>query len=420
MREGHRVETLCRHHRRWLFCGGLAVAVSGCVGGGEEVGAAEAELIGGRDAPGLRAVGSLHMRTEDGTVLPFCTATLIAAETVLTARHCAELWDEGYRVWFGVGSEASAPTGSSEAVASTPVPLGDDPGFVGYFRDVAVLHLETPVRGIAPMRVEGPRRPGRPLFVAGMGTEDAAGLEYGSRRIGSIEFVASEGRFYEHAFGSFDAFFEWVTWLNPDAATATSHLATTGLDRAALGLAPLAAGAAEESPSAAEAVSFEELAREVYENTRLIPGYEIYARPSGRIPGQGCFGDSGGPLLEAASPGSYVVRGVVSGGIRSPESVCDYGTVFAALEGETLVAVDAARAWRDPCGNVGQDNRCAGSAVVRCSSFAEGERRLIRSECPSSMTCSAAGTEGPRCVPRSRRPVRPGGASEPPTEPRGV
>ena len=114
---------------------------------------------------------------------------------------------------------------------------------------------------------------------------------------------------------------------------------------------------------------------------------------TGGAPGdaQPCFGDSGSSLIRRQN-GQFVSFGVVSGGIGSRESICDFGTVYATFGVGVLEFLKTARQWVDPCGDVDSHGTCDGNTALRCTSLVEGRRRPVSFDCGSlEMTCNTSG-----------------------------
>lgn len=407
---------------------GLGAGMFGCAAGSEPAADVVAEeIIGGvaASSPSLDAIGSLGLVDPYGTVQPFCTATLVGRETILTARHCAEIFETseyaayGYRVVFAIGPDGYAPTRMVEVVASTQLPPGDHPGFVGYYRDVAALHLESPLPDLTPARLGSlrDRDVGRDFAVIGYGIRDQSG-NYGVRRAGTVELRAREGRIFEMMFGSYEAFREWLR---------SQGYYGVILDRAELERELGIAFPADDEPPADDAGTpepppddggtpddggmgepgpddggisepdYEAQYREIYETTYLIPEHEIYV---GNTDGdaQPCHGDSGGPLVRFVN-GQLRVYAVTSGGFGSARMRCDFGAVYTALAGESLEAANAARRWRDPCGDASAAGECRGDVAVRCTATDEGPRRLTRTRCALlGQTCGTGDDGQVACV----------------------
>src|SRR5690349_13322183 len=69
-----------------LLLGALSFVAACSAPASEDVDSADESILGGRAAKGIYpAVGYLAVRTED---YPFCTATLVADQFIVTAGHC--------------------------------------------------------------------------------------------------------------------------------------------------------------------------------------------------------------------------------------------------------------------------------------------------------------------------------------------
>jgi hypothetical protein len=119
--------------------------------------------------------------------------------------------------------------------------------------------------------------------------------------------------------------------------------------------------------------------RELYDTTVLLDGYEAYV---GNAAGnaQPCFGDSGGPLARMVN-GELTAFGVTSGGIDSPQLICDYGAVYATFGPDVATFIKTALTWKDPCAGVSRLGICQRNTSQRCSYANEGKRRLLVVEC---------------------------------------
>ncbi|WP_224364441.1 S1 family peptidase [Hyalangium versicolor] len=119
-------------------------------------------------APGLEAVGALVRR--DHKV--FCSATLIAEDTVLTAAHCIEDEDLA-ELSFRMGEEPTAPY--FPVASASPHPRYAKSKLGSY--DLAVLHLRAPVPGVTPLPY---RKASLPVYFRGrltfVGFGDADGV----------------------------------------------------------------------------------------------------------------------------------------------------------------------------------------------------------------------------------------------------
>jgi len=309
----------------------------------------------------------------------FCTATLIAPETLVTAKHCAlaayQAEDLDLDVAWLVGPAVSDAAEVLPVAAVELAPLNRG-GFLGIGRDVAVVHLDHP-SSIPPAqpRALGDEQVGQALLSIGYGVFSPGGDEDQRRRIGSETVAAVRGRVLAATFGSFENYVEWsftgsVTNFNYLQVFSASDLL------AQLVLQSL---------------------RTDFDSLLLLDGYEAV---TGRQPGdtQTCSGDSGGPLALQAPDGAWQTYGVVSGGLYSATSVCDYGSVFATFGPETMAFLEQATSWEDPCGELPGQGQCQGSVAVRCETqlFADVRQR-VEQDCAEIGQECFLGTSGAVC-----------------------
>ncbi|MEY2931699.1 MAG: hypothetical protein RL033_2448 [Pseudomonadota bacterium] len=310
----------------------------------------------------------------------FCTATLIAPETVVTAKHCAltilEAESVGLPVEWLAGPSVAEPI-EQIPVAAVAFAPGNQGGFLGIGRDVAVAHLDHPasVAFVEPALLTD-EQVGQEMLSIGYGIFTPNGAQDGRRRVGSEAVAAIRGRAYEAMFGGFENFLEWA--FTGDVTSANFLQSVAPGDRLfALALPGL---------------------RQDYESTQLLDGYEAV---TGRVLGdtQTCSGDSGGPLAQRDADGTWRTYGVVSGGLDSARSVCDYGSVFAVFGPETLTFLDDARAWADPCAEVSVLGECQGQRAVRCqTSLLDELRRPIQRDCAAAGLACFLGPNGADCI----------------------
>jgi hypothetical protein len=347
-------------------------------------------LIGGFTANDTRldGSGSMVLMFPGGFTDLLCSAALLTPETVLTARHCAEAigfaYALGAKVGFAVGPSSSYPRKVMEVVAFETAP-GDGEGFVGYGRDVAVLHLDHPLADAPTVDVAGlsDEDLGNPFAAIGFGVQDNAG-SYGTRRVGKQTLKGREGKVFEIMFGSFERFYEWFLTGQVDPA---QFLTPPGRPTPPAEPPPPAPPPPPVPPPAPVPPDLEQIARQIYDGVVLEKDYEIV---TGGTPGdaQPCFGDSGGSLIRKVDD-RFVSYGVVSGGIGSTDLICDMGTVYAAFGPETLAFIDRAKQWEDPCGDMDSQGLCDGNVAKRCTNVAEGRRRVVDFDCGLlGMTCN--------------------------------
>jgi hypothetical protein len=349
----------------------------------DEIGTADASLIAGFPAkdPAFDAIGSLGLVTPWGDFRPFCSATLIGKRSVLTAKHCAEVFYEAAyydaQVAFGIGYDGWTPRRTIRLVDVAYAPSGDSPGFVGLGRDVAVVFLEQPVTDVPPAAVGlfPVNSVGKKLVAVGYGDQD--NLEtYGTRRVGTLTVKGVEGRTFEHLFGSYESFLDWFGvpdfGANGSDGSGTGGTGGGGIDDGG------ESGGSDGGLGGGDGEDFD-FARYVWDNTLLEKGYEVVV---GGAAGdaQPCFGDSGGPLMKKGNNG-FVVHGVTSGGVSSSSMICDYGAVYATLGPDTLEFVKSKRTYVDPCKGVTLEGTCKGNVATRCTGPTEGPRRITKLNC---------------------------------------
>lgn len=339
-------------------------------------------IIGGLLAasPELNHTGALVV-VDRTTLEPhvFCTATLIAPDTVVTAKHCAltayQAEELALDVSWLAGPAVSEPLEVIPVAAVELAPLQRG-GFLGIGRDVAVAHLER-ASAIAPAEPKplGDEHIGQALLSIGYGIFSADGDEDERRRIGSETVVAVRGRMLAATFGSFE---NYVEWSLSGKVTSFNYLQVF-------------------SPGDVFAQFLLQSLRNDFDSAILLDGYEAV---TGGEPGdtQTCSGDSGGPLAQQAPDGSWQTYGVVSGGLYSAASVCDYGSVFATFGPETLGFLTQAVSWVDPCGDVPAQGVCHGSLAVRCETRLRNQvRRLVARDCSGTGEECFLATDGAAC-----------------------
>jgi hypothetical protein len=354
-----------------------------------ETGSVEAAIIGGAhaDSPELDVVGTLELVDSNGSVRPFCTGTLLNAETVLTARHCVDLLDElvfyGYDSAFAVGSDANAPKQLLK-IAAVDTPSGSFGGFIGFGRDVAVIHLATPAAGNYKFPAVGASKDlviGERLVSIGYGVYSAGEAFDGKRRIGRETVAATSGLTLEAMLGDFESFVEWNF---TGSVTDANILDELGEDNFVL----------------------DEL-YDLYTAFELIPGYEMVAG-LGKEDTQSCYGDSGGPMLRFNADGTRTTFAVVSGGLDSVRSACDFGGVYATFGEEVVDFLASATKWQDPCGSTSEQGSCEGDLLLSCkTNLIAGTRQIQALNCAADSLPCVANQYGAAC----------GAAPLPPSEP---
>jgi hypothetical protein len=352
-----------------------------------ELGRGSEAIIGGLVAvnPLLNHTGALTYRVrETGQTGGLCSASLIAPQTVVTAKHCISqmvMFEQfGIDVFWSPGPDFNAPIENIPVVAVAGSP-GDEIGLSGFGRDVGVAHLDTPSSmptiDIQPF---SPDLLGVSMVTLGFGVSSAAGLIDGRRRIGRETVALVEGNAYLALFGDFETFVE---------LTVTGQ--TSDVD-----IIPRV----EADPSLADLDAL----RAEFDAAQLLPGEEVV---TGKAPGdtQSCELDSGGPLALVEADGDWQTFGVVSAGPRSTRPICAFGQLFSVFGPITFPFLESERSWVDPCGDVSIAGECEGDQLRRCeSSFASNVRRLVEEDCAASggscvvsdggVACSVPGDAG--------------------------
>jgi len=326
-----------------------------------ELAALASPILGGLVAPSpeLDHTGALVYRVRaTGEVGPLCTASLIAPETLVTAKHCISVLPIFERIGIDVlwarGADFNAPADLIPLAAVAGAP-SEEPGLSGYGRDVGVAHLDRPVLDITPL---GIRRftadlLGASMVTLGYGVSSANGSIDGRRRSGRETIARVEGNAYEALLGDFESFVELVVTQQVTAADILPRIA--------------------EDPTLADL----EALRLEYAAGLLLPEHEAV---TGKAPGdtQSCEVDSGGPLARVSAEGEWETYGVVSSGLRPLRPFCDFGQIFATLGPVSFEFLEAERGWTDPCGDVDGDGRCRDGVFERCeTNFTGGLRRLV-------------------------------------------
>jgi hypothetical protein len=268
-------------HHSWLAALSLLAGAAGCSSAAgpddEVIETSEQEIIGGfpvntslADAIGALGVYFPESTEEDRGFIPVCTASLISRDTVLTAKHCIALVEDGWSLAFGVGWNGNDPKEVVPIVSVLGAP-GDEGGQSGFGRDLGLGKLERSIRNIQPLSLGTlrSRDVGKTFSMVGYGDQDDGGPT-GTRQAGFIQLLALEGKILQLVYPTFEDFYQAHIGEPPPS----------GCDCAVV----------EDDACALSC----ELQAE-YDNASLEKGYE--ALLGGEHSAELCFGDSGGPLL---------------------------------------------------------------------------------------------------------------------------
>jgi hypothetical protein len=158
--------------QRPLALPSLLLVVAACSSGDASQ---SSDVVEGRDEHRVRAVGYL---LRAGDEVPYCTATLVAPDAVVTAAHCVDQM-HGREVVFGVGEVAAAARRPVVAALSHPVwdpdhsAAGSGPR--AWLHNVALLRLDEPVSGVSPLAIGAVSEPGCGARGLGYGRTTAGG-----------------------------------------------------------------------------------------------------------------------------------------------------------------------------------------------------------------------------------------------------
>lgn len=286
----------------------LAASAFGCAGEGTAPAATDEDLRGGKlaFAAAYDAVGILGHQGADGKAVTGCTGTLIGPKTVITAKHCVRDEADGSDnrieegLVFFVGTTASKWTQKSKVLSAKVAPSAPG-GYIGYGSDVAVLTLESELKGIRYARTASTlpmaSMVGKPMFMVGFGFNQNE--VDGVRRMGNLTLRATAGRPLELIFKTLPKFLAFAAKAEKDPAIANSVD-----DRAAM---------------AAYAYNY-----------GLLQDQEAFVG-LGSADAQPCRNDSGAPVLLEDAKG-LVVWAVASGSLKLSDKSCgNYGSFVATL-----------------------------------------------------------------------------------------
>jgi len=277
----------------------------------DEPGTSQQAILDGAPAthPKFGAVGALvYSFPGFGVVDVFCSATLVAPDAVVTARHCGPSIDLaaelGLQAAFALGPDAFAATEliPITGYVAAPAARGHERGLLqDGGRDVAVAYLESDATTATPAKLGlfDKDMLGDKFQLAGYGVSDSSGI-YGQRFAGPGTARALKGRWYELLFrGNYHAYLDWYFTDAPSAL-----------------------------PSPAEA-------KEWWKSYKLEENYELLAGGL-RDEVVACYGDSGGPLLRGTKASNLTVYGVSFAVEGSNSSICDLGGGYLVFNRKML------------------------------------------------------------------------------------
>jgi secreted trypsin-like serine protease len=268
-------------------------------------------LLGGSPATeaSLDAVGALVHKAADGTFTAFCTATLVAPDVLVTAKHCVTVdatgastffADTSTPILFAVGPNSVKPKRTVKAKSALVAPVSNG-GYPDLGSDVAVVFLAEKISDIKPLRLDGSLLSdadvGKKYLAVGFGVNDQAG-KLGQRLKGALTLQAASGRALTRRFPSLESFHTFLT-NHGGASYVTDH--TKDVDK--------------------------------FYGLTLLPKYEAYLG-LGDGDAQPCNGDSGGPLLAEVGTERVVVAVVSASfkGYRGSTAQCSsVGEVYASF-----------------------------------------------------------------------------------------
>ncbi|HET7543627.1 MAG TPA: trypsin-like serine protease [Polyangiaceae bacterium] len=420
---------------------GLVYDYSGYGGYGGYAGFVDAgpSVGGSASAPVPARAGSTGTAGSTSSQSPFypqCTGTLISKNSVLTSRSCAQLFEQtqyyGYSsLKFVIGADATRSNRRIDVVDVEYAPAVSSNGG-SFYPDIAVLHLGESVSDVAafPVALLTDDLIGKALAGVGFGNSDLR-YQNGARRAGSLTLQATSGLLYPLLFGSFEDFYQYAlsNGYYPGPYYAVDGVATGTAGSAAGGfpgiggspsVPPEGIGGAIPIPSAGTGGSFggsppsagsagilvtagfggagpndwyRQYLQQQYDSVELGPG-EAYLGGT-NSDAQPCGADQGGPLVRKLQ-GQVRVFGVFS---RTPLGSCDKGGVYAGIDTATQAFIDEAAQWVDPCAGFTGYGKCVGTTATRCSTVAEGKRRMVKFDCSLlNQVCVAPGISEVACT----------------------
>jgi Trypsin len=301
---------------RLLCACALALKMLGCSADAApehlHAGASASRIIGGAPAS-FAAIGHVFPRSDPYN---FCTATLVAPDLVLTAKHCVYVNEDSSqprlidadRVAFTLAntSDSSQWTDAVDVSDLYVAPAQAGPTNGDFFfidsSDTALYRLSRPITNVTPVRVAAtlPGAANPHFLAAGFGRVAHDGTDATSLNSGPLTFRMNGGSQLRARFATFQDFVSAVERINPGYTT----------------------------PNLGDL-------RNVYEHEILQADYQMLFDGAGDV--QVCRGDSGSPLLQKDATGTFHVYGDVSGSKSFGNVICELGSVYSTFGPDTIV-----------------------------------------------------------------------------------
>ncbi len=332
-----------------------------------------------------------------------CTGTLLSKSSVLTSRSCGQLLQQAYpptsTLEFAIGADSTQPKRLIDVVDVEFAPVDATNGVAP---DIAVLHLAESVTDVAvfPTALLTDDLIGKQLAAVGYGNSDLR-YQSGARRAGALTLQATSGPLYPAIFGSFDAFYQYESGggsygagggigLGQPAAAGAGNLGGAGAG-AVTGGAPNGASGGVAGGGGDD--GYLQYLHQQYDDTLLDPGAAYLGGTDADA--QPCGADQGGPVVRKLQ-NKVRVLGVFS---HTPFGSCDKGGIYAGITDATKTFIDTAAQWKDPCAATTVNGSCVGSTATRCSTLAEGKRRLVKFDCALlNQACVGGGNTEVACT----------------------
>ncbi len=143
------------------------------------VGTSSLPIIGGTLATGDPAVVAMMVGSGSQSE-QFCTGTLVAPKTVVTAAHCINAYGAGYPYFVAFGTYASSPSQGVRIIRQVK-----HPSYNGSAYDFGVVQLERAVTNVTPIELNPTPLTGsvgQPIRHVGYGLTDPNGQSSGVKR----------------------------------------------------------------------------------------------------------------------------------------------------------------------------------------------------------------------------------------------